>query len=251
MKPDARILVTGGSGGIGGAIAAACAQRGGWPIVGYFRQQARASQAVRGCGRGEIWQADLKGHFSQVPAADALVHCAAAFSPARSLIDAADETLADLLTVNLLGPLRLTRAAAAGGALTRVVFILSSASFCRGTGPYALSKAAELALCRLLSNELAPRGVRVDAIVPGWTDTAMAAQAARASGRSVADIAQEHPGGSVLKSDEIGQLCASLLYDHPDAPPGKLIVWDRRDSEEPVWHALEDACGAYPVEAPM
>jgi 3-oxoacyl-[acyl-carrier protein] reductase len=249
LKSDARILITGGSGGIGGAIAVACAQRGAWPVVGYCHQQARASQLVRRCGRGEIIQIDLGGDVSHAPPVDALVHCAAAYSPARSLLDASDQTLADLLSVNVLGPLRLTRAVAASGKLKRAVFILSSASFCRGTGPYALSKATELALCRLLANELAPRGVRVDAIVPGWTATAMAAQAAQASGRSMEDIAREHPGGSVLEAHEVGRLCAELLYDYDDASLGRLIVWDRRDTDEPVWHALDDACGACPLEA--
>jgi len=137
--------------------------------------------------------------------------------------------------------LRLTRAAAASQCLKRVVFVLSSASFCRGTGPYAFSKAAELDLCRLLANELAPRGVRVDAIALGWTETAMAARAADATGRRLDDVARQHPHGVLLDPVEIGELCAALLFDHADGAPGQLIVWDLRDGSEPVWRALDGA----------
>ncbi|HEV3339719.1 MAG TPA: SDR family oxidoreductase [Pirellulales bacterium] len=233
-------MISGGSGGIGGAIARQCAAKGAWPIVGYLRHQDRANEVVRRCGRGKTCRIDLRDRVLDVPAADAVVHCAAAYSPAQSLLDSSDELVAELLEVNLLGPLRLSRAAVAAGELKRIVFVLSSASFCRGTGPYALSKGAELALCRLLANELAPRGVRVDAIVPGWTDTPMARQAAVARGSDLAEVARQHPQGRILHADDVGRLCASLLFEHADEPPGNLIVWDLRDGPEPVWHPLED-----------
>ena len=256
MTPNERVLVTGGSGGIGSAIAWACAARGAWPIVGYCSHEERAAgvvaqcgrgetphskEVVAQCGRGETYRIDLGGKIDHAPAVEAVVHCAAAFAPERSLLAAPDDLVANLLAVNLLGPLQLTRALmATSNTLKRIVFILSSASFCRGTGSYALSKAAELALCRLLANELGPSGVRVDAIVPGWTTTATAEQAAQADGRGLADVAREHPDGVLLEPREIGELCATLLFDHSDAPPGNLIVWDLRDGPDPVWHALNN-----------
>jgi len=246
MTPGARILVTGGSGGIGGAIASACAQRGAWPLVGYCHSEQSAREVVRRCSRGEICPIDLRAATLSIPAVEAVVHCAAAYAPERSLLEGDETMLEELLQVNVLGPLRLTRAAAsASPSPKRIVFVLSSAAFCRGTGPYALSKAAELALCRLLANELAGRGLRIDAIVPGWTDTPMAARAAAASGRSLGDISRDHPGGRILRPDEVGQLCASLLFDHSDSPPGTLIAWDLRDAADPVWRPLHNSTAAY------
>jgi NAD(P)-dependent dehydrogenase (short-subunit alcohol dehydrogenase family) len=241
MTPGERVLITGGSGGIGGAIAIACADRGGWPLVGYCSGESRAAEVVQRCGRGETCPVDLRTPMDLAPPVEAVVHCAAAFAPESSLLDAGDELVAELLEINALGPLRLTRAAAASQCLKRVVFVLSSASFCRGTGPYAFSKAAELDLCRLLANELAPRGVRVDAIALGWTETAMAARAADATGRRLDDVARQHPHGVLLDPVEIGELCAALLFDHADGAPGQLIVWDLRDGSEPVWRALDGA----------
>ncbi|HVX16181.1 MAG TPA: SDR family oxidoreductase [Pirellulales bacterium] len=248
MKPGDRVLITGASGGIGGAIALACAARGAWPVVAYCSGAERASALVARCGRGEARRMDLAADLDGAPAVEAIVHCAAAYEAEPSLLDAPDELIAHLLAVNLLGPLRLTRAVdAATTALKRVVFILSSASFCRGTGPYALSKASELALCRLLANELAPRGTRVDAIVPGWTATPMAERAAQAKGRCLDDIARQHPDGLLLAPQDIGELCAALLFDHADAPPGNLIEWDRRDSADPVWRPLDKMHSAVEV----
>jgi 3-oxoacyl-[acyl-carrier protein] reductase len=244
MITGARILISGGSGGIGGAIARQCGRRGAWPIVGYCSGHERATETVRRCGTGEICRIDLRDATVSAPPCDALVHCAAAFSPARSLLESSEQLATELLEVNVLGALRLTRAAAASKRLTRVVFVLSSASFCRGTGPYALSKAAELALCRLLANELAPRGVRVDGVVPGWTDTPMARQAAQHDGRAIEHVAAEHPQGRILDPDDVGRLCASLLFDQSDAPPGQLIEWDLRGGADPVWQPLHPMLAA-------
>lgn len=237
-----RVLITGASGGIGAAVARACAERGAWPIVGYCRGAERAAAVVKSCGRGEIFRLDLAqpdlGLAGDLPAADAVVHCAAAYAPRRTLLDCPAETLEHLLTVNATAPLRLTGMLGERQHLENAVFILSSAAFCRGGGPYALSKAAALAACRLLEGELAVRGGRVDAIVPGWTDTPLAQAAADAAGKSLATIAADHIQGRLLMPDELAALCAKLLFDMPPASRGQLVVWDRRDSAEPVWQPL-------------
>lgn len=236
-----RVLITGASGGIGAAIARACAERDAWPIVGYCQGADRAAAVVRSCGMGETFRLDLAqpdlGLTGDLPVADAVVHCAAGYSPRRTLLDSAS-TLEDLLAANVTGPLRLTGMLGERQTLKNVVFILSSAAFCRGGGPYALSKAAALAACRLLESELAVRGGRVDAIVPGWTDTPLAQAAAEAAGKSLATIAAEHLEGRLLLPDELAAVCAKLLFDMPPASRGQLVVWDRRDSTEPVWHPL-------------
>lgn len=236
-----RIFITGGSGGIGAAIARRCARSGGWPLVGYGRHAERAVEIVRSCGAGEIVALDLRrddfGLGQRLPVIDAVVHCAAQYLPQRSLLDAST-AFDELLRVNLVGPLRLTGALAAQGNLRQVLFVLSSAAFCRGTGPYALSKAAALAACRLLANELAPRGIRVDAVAPGWTDTPLARRAAEESGRSLAQIAAEHPDGRLLQPDDVARLCERLLFGLPADCPPQLVTYDLRDAAHPIWQSL-------------
>lgn len=235
----AKVLITGGSGGIGAAVARACAARGAWPIVGYCGRRQAAVETVAQCAAGEILALDLKredlGLAGPLPAANKIVHCAGLHSPERSLLAASAADLQSLFAVHVFGPLRLTQALLAAGApLDHVLFVLSSAAGCRGSGPYALSKAAALAACKLLARELAPRGVRLTAVVPGWTDTPMAEAAARDAGRSLDEIRAQHLDGRILAADELGPWCAELLFDAPAQSPAELIVWDRRDAREPV-----------------
>lgn len=237
-----RILITGGSGGIGAALARRCARAGAWPIVGYCRNAAGAAAIVDQCGAGETLPLDLLqddlGLKGESPQVDAVVHCAADYSPARSLLG--DPAMVErLLRTNVVGPLQLTAALAArSDRLRQVLFILSSAALCRGTGPYALSKATALAAARLLANELWPRGIQVDALAPGWTDTPLAHRAAESSGRTLAQVAAAHVAGRVLEPDDVAQVCTQLLFNRPANSVPQLVVFDRRDSAEPVWQPL-------------
>jgi NAD(P)-dependent dehydrogenase (short-subunit alcohol dehydrogenase family) len=240
-----RVLITGGSGGIGSAIARACAARGLWPIVAFARNQHAALDVVSECGAGETACIDLRDadwNLDMLCDVDSVVHCAGLYSHQRSLLGSDRREILDLLEVNALGPLRLTEALLKGGApLRHSVTVLSTAVSCRGGGPYALSKAASLAVCKLLACELAPRGIRVHAIVPGWTETSMAAAAASISGRTLDDVRADHPDKRLLEPDEIGRLAADLLLDSDAHDEGQLILWDLRDSREPVWTTLGNA----------
>ncbi|HUY31672.1 MAG TPA: SDR family oxidoreductase [Pirellulales bacterium] len=246
-----RVLISGGSGGIGGAMALACAARGAWPLVGYCANERLARETVRRGGAGETVRIDLEredlGLAGCLPAAGAVVHCAGAYIGQRSLAQSSSAEVRRLLEINALGPLRLTQALLTQApGLRHVVFVLSTAVACRGTGPYPLSKAAGLAVCKLLANELTPRGIRVDAIVPGWTDTEAARSIARATGRSLDEIRSQHLDGRILAPSEVGELCAQLLFDVSARPGGHLVVWDRRDARNPVWLGLGDMLALTP-----
>ena len=240
-----RVLITGGSGGIGSAVARACAAHDWWPIVGYSSDEQSANKTVDACGRGEALALNLlDDHWDLDRLADvsAVVHCAGLYSTQRTLLGSNREETQRLLEVNALAPLRLTEALVERSApLAQAVFLLSTAVSCRGGGPYALAKATALAGCKLLADELAPKGMRVHALVPGWTETPMAAAAAEASGRTIAAIRASHPDGRLLEPDEIGELVADLLSENPPRETGQLIVWDLRDSREPIWTTLNHA----------
>ncbi len=106
------MLIVGGSGGIGSAIAAACAQRGAWPLVGYCHRPEAAEQVVRSLERGETRRIDLTApDFDDlsVPDVDMLIHCGGCITAQRRLIDSPPHEVDHLLAVNALGPLRLSR----------------------------------------------------------------------------------------------------------------------------------------------
>jgi NAD(P)-dependent dehydrogenase (short-subunit alcohol dehydrogenase family) len=240
------VLVVGGSGGIGGAVVCACARRGLHPIASYRTNRHGAEAVIRQAGRGESLRLDLLrcdfGLEDPLPQVEAVIHCAGVASVSRSLLDAPDAEIAELLSAHALGPLRLTRALlTAGSPLRSAVFVLSTAIACVGGGPYALSKAAGLAVCKLLAAEFRPRSIAVHAVAPGWTETDMAATAAARAGRTLADIRAGHLDGRLLQPEEVGEACIRLAVDLPLDTLAQLLWWDRQLSREPISSSLAAA----------
>jgi len=184
-------LVTGGSRGIGRACALLLGRLGARVAVGYARDQAAAEATVRDIeaagGQAAAFQADL----SVPAAAEALVApVEASLGPLDVLVvnhgiwkhaplaELTPERWSETLRVNLDGAYAVCRAAAArmvprgAGA---IVLVASTAGQ-RGEAEYAhyaASKGAILALTKSLAAELAPSGIRVNAVAPGWVLTDM------------------------------------------------------------------------------
>jgi 3-oxoacyl-[acyl-carrier protein] reductase len=180
-----RILVTGGSGGIGQGICAVAAREGARVAFTWNENEsgvAKTEALVREHG-GECLpiQADLRDReapmrvVAAVEAAwgtiDALVNNAA-FSEAVPFILIDDDELADLMELNVFAVFRLCRAAMRGmirQKYGRIVNISSIAASRAVPGPvhYAASKGAVEGLTRSLAHEVGPYGVLVNAIAAG------------------------------------------------------------------------------------
>jgi 3-oxoacyl-[acyl-carrier protein] reductase len=180
-----RVLVTGGSGGLGQGICAVAAREGAQVAFTWHgnRAGAEATEAtVRGFG-GECLaiQADLREREAaqRVVAAveeawgavDALVNNAA-FSEAVPFILLDDDDFADLMELNLFAAFRMCRAAVRGmirqkyGRIVNISSITGSRSIA-GPVHYAASKGALEGLTRSLAHEVGPYGVLVNAIAAG------------------------------------------------------------------------------------
>ena len=173
------VLVTGASGGIGGALLAAFAEAG----AGRVLAAARDPAGLAGDGV-EALPLDVTepGSIAALPLADVdiLVNNAGC-NHNEGLIAAADISLAEEeMAVNYLGTLRLIRAAApamkarSAGVIVNLATILSHVNLPL-MGSYCASKAALLSLTQGVRAELAPWGVRVIGIYPGAVDTRMSA----------------------------------------------------------------------------
>ena len=196
-----RVLVTGATGGLGLAIAAGCAGLGADVHV-LGRDAGRGQEAmrrlrpeVRGgsltlelCDVGSL--ADVRRFCGElrerVDVLDALVHNAGTMAGERTETDEGHELT---LAVHVLGPHLMTRLLTetlAAGADPRVVFMSSGGmyaqrlaaddpEFRRGrysaTTAYARTKRMQVVLAEQWARELAPRGVSVHAMHPGWADT--------------------------------------------------------------------------------
>ncbi len=231
------ILVTGASGGIGTAICKALAVRGVTVVLHYQSDRAAAEatrQAMEGGGH-TIIQGDLGNPTSiqrlwQEAAAlqriDAVVNNAGIFPDHPPLTtDYADWTVAwqRTLAINLTGPAHLSYCAARamvaqGGG--RIVNVSSRGAFRGepGAPAYAASKAGLNALSQSLAKALAPQGIYIFVVAPGWVSTQRVAH--RVQDKAVL---ADQPLGRVATPDEVAQVVTYCTLDAPASMTGAVL----------------------------
>jgi len=180
------VLISGGTGGIGGAVAVAFARARAHVIAtGWGEAELYARRADPDFGDIEIVSldvsneaeiADLAGRTEQL---DVLVNCAGIAARDDPF---APETFARNYDINMIGTLRMCNAflpqleACGTGAIINTASILSFNG--SGTSPaYAAAKGAVVQATKSMAIAWAPKGIRVNAVAPGWIRTAMSAAA--------------------------------------------------------------------------
>jgi 3-oxoacyl-[acyl-carrier protein] reductase len=180
-------LVTGASGGIGGAIARAIHAQGGAVALSGTRRDALEALAAELGERVAICPADLR----DPAAADALIAATeAALGPLSILVNNAgytrdmlamrmtDADWQGVIDVDLSAPFRLIRASLRGMLKRRAGRIINIASIVGVTGNagqanYSAAKAGLIGMSKSLAQEVGSRGVTVNVIAPGFVQTAM------------------------------------------------------------------------------
>ena len=187
-------IVTGASRGIGRAIAERLARDGLTVVVNYARSAGEAEAVVRGIvgrgGRAIAIQADM-GSVADARrlVRDAHAHCGrldvlvnnAAIAPMRVFTDVTEEELEAVFAVNARGPyFAMQEAARLLPERGRIVNISSGATTVgfAGMSAYLGAKAALEQFSLVLANELGPRGITVNTILVGVTQTKMLDDAA-------------------------------------------------------------------------
>lgn len=227
-----RAVVTGGSGLIGRAVAATLAREGYEVLVHHHRSGEAAEQTVQAIvtagGTARATGADLRttegiGRLLEgLDEIHLLVHALGAYARAP-LAETTDEMLDEMLALNLLAPLRVTRAAlpslrAARGQVVQLLDIAASQPW-RDHAAYAASKAAAAHSIRCLALELAPR-VRINAVSPG-----LVVGATGVAPDTFADLEQRIPLGRAVTPDEVAGT-VSLLARSPRSMTGQVIAVD-------------------------
>jgi 3-oxoacyl-[acyl-carrier protein] reductase len=188
---DQAVIVTGGSRGIGRAVALAFAAEGADVVLNYAGNHAAAGEVAEGiaaCGRRAVL---VSGSVADPKTAERLARTAAeSFGRIDVLVNNAginrdgylmmlrDEAWQEVLGVNLHGTFYCCRAVLETMMRQRrgaIVNMTSTAGLKGRAGQvnYAATKGAVIALTKTLAQEMGPHGVRVNAVAPGFIETDM------------------------------------------------------------------------------
>jgi NAD(P)-dependent dehydrogenase (short-subunit alcohol dehydrogenase family) len=233
------VLITGGSRGIGAAVAAAVVAAGGAVCI-TGRDERALKESLQRLDAGEralaeTGEADDPAHqrrtveriLERHGRLDALVNNAATAGPPKLLVHSEEKDLRQALETNAIAAWSWAREVwhawmgEHGGQIVNVASIAGLQPE-RGIGAYGVSKAALIHLTRLLALEMAPQ-VRVNAVAPGLvaTDATRSLWEGRES-----DAAQVFPLRRIGRPGDVGAVVRFLLSPESGWMTGQTLVVD-------------------------
>lgn len=237
--------ISGAASGIGLALATLYARRGIRIIAGYYpadpHDPAVAAAQVEAAGGDALWLpldvastasvdafiAEGAAHFGRL---DYVVANAGILRRA-AIEEMSDARWDDMLNVDLTGVMRCFRAAAphlgAGASLVAVSSIAGGVYGWQDHTHYAAAKAAVPGICRSLAVELAPKGVRCNAVIPGLIETPQSLDKENSLGpEGLAKAASAIPLARVGRAEEIAKVIAFLTSEESSYITGQSLIVD-------------------------
>lgn len=234
---DLVALVTGGSGGIGAAVCQALAQTGAVVLAGYHGNAAGAAEMADSCDGTvvpvRIDVTDPESVSGAVAAAGAsgrlgiLVNNAGVVDDAL-LLRMTPERWDRLMAVNLRGAYLASRAVlhpmlrARWGRIVNVSSVVASRGNA-GQAAYAATKAGLIGFTKSLAREVARKGITVNAVSPGYVETAMTAGLPEAARTALTALA---PIGRPVHPHEVAHAVRYLVSEEAAAVTGVDLAVD-------------------------
>ena len=230
------VFITGGSRGIGAAVAQLAAGRGYDVAITYRSEREAAEQVLAVCRRagakavachGDVAvEADVMRLFDEAEAALGpiahVVNNAGITGKSGKLAQTSAETIRDCIDINVLGALWVAREAArrlpkSRNDRARTIVNISSVAASLGSPNeyvwYAASKGAVDSLTIGMAKELAPEGIRVNAVSPGMTKTEIHERSTHDAGR----LERLRPNIPLNRIGEPGEIAEAVLFLMSDA----------------------------------
>jgi 3-oxoacyl-[acyl-carrier protein] reductase len=238
-------LITGGASGIGQALAVAYARAGARSVVGYFpgdpHDVAETVRLVEEVGGSCVPVAVDVRSATEVDAFAAqavtsygrldIAVAGAGILRRAPLDEMTDGAWNAMLDVDLTGVLRTFRSAVPhmsdGGAMVAISSIAGGWYGWDDHAHYAAAKAGVLGLCRSLATELAPRSIRVNAMIPGLIETPQSLDEVNSLGPAGLEAAGKGiPWGRVGHADEVARAIRFLTSDDAAYITGQQLIVD-------------------------
>lgn len=232
--PGTRLLVTGGARGIGRAVADAFAA-GGARIAILDRDAVPGAPQDWLCVRGSVAEAaEVEAAFAAMDDAWGGVDVAlanAGFAMNTPTLDLSVEDWRRTLDVNLTGAFLTARAAARRMLRDGAGLILFTSSLYGSIGgaeraAYCATKAAVANLARSLACEWGPRGVRVNALAPGYTETTLVSDLVARGRLDAAALTARAPLRRLVQPAEVAALACFLASPAASAITGAVLPVD-------------------------
>jgi len=235
------VIVTGASSGIGAATAKALGSVGA-SVVLVGRDSGRLAQAAAAVEQAGGKTHTVEAELTDVAAAEGvvdqalgafgslhgIVHSASVFDP-RPLADTTFESFDEQWRANVAAPLFMTKAAVPhlkpGSSVVLVASTTATVGF-PGCSAYTATKGAVISLGRALAVELAPAGIRINTVVPGYVRTPMLQPHLDANEGYEDWIVANTPQGRIAGPEELATNIVYMLSALSEYVHGATLVVD-------------------------